>query len=188
MTRLAESSLTSTRRRWKRRFVLGWMPGQSHLPPSGTDSQDLQEVAVMPASTHALVLHAKLLVLGGALGGFQHVQRDMSHNGEILSGITRTDAAVVFTKCDIQCPVKLVLNAPMAARSAEGVLGGKIATRGNVLALFNRGLAIDGSLRLDEDEARQIPPLVALRHATHVGRCPTAPHFGAAVTLVVSLV
>ena len=65
---------------------------------------------LIPGSAEAFGAHTAL----GRLVA-QEIEGEVSQDGEVLSGMARPHTAVVFAEGDVQDPVQLVLNAPMAA-------------------------------------------------------------------------
>jgi hypothetical protein len=86
---------------------------------------------------------------------FRQVQRDMPHDGEALCCIAGTDATVVLTKRNIEHPVQLVLDPPMAPYDRLRRLCSQAFLRRDVVALLGAHLAIDRSVHLDKNGARE---------------------------------
>ena len=54
---------------------------------------------------------------------FEQIEGHVTHDSQILSGISLTNSTVIFAEGDIQRPVKLVLNAPVTALGIQYLLG-----------------------------------------------------------------
>lgn len=64
---------------------------------------------IVPASAEAFVLNAHV----GGLLLFEGIESEMAQEGKVLSAVIFADAAVIFSKGDIQDPVEGVFNLPM---------------------------------------------------------------------------
>jgi hypothetical protein len=146
-------------------------------PPQGNrikkwsrgDAQDSEKVAVVPACKQALVVHAEFpVLLEAALNRLEQVHRDMPQDGEVLSCVAGSDAAIVFAKPDVEHPVELVFDSPVTPGGGKSGLRRELVARGDVVAMFERRLARDRSLRLDADDSLEHWPLVERRPALSV--------------------
>jgi len=78
----------------------------------------------VPAREEALVLHAELLPVEPTGNGLEKVDGDVADDSEVLGGVTGANTTVVFAECDVEHPVKLILDSPVSAgRSQRGLCG-----------------------------------------------------------------
>ena len=70
---------------------------------------------MIPPGPEPLALDASLR--GGLL--LEEVERELADGGEILCGVALAGAGVVFTECDIEDPVELILDAPVPEPEAQ---------------------------------------------------------------------
>ena len=71
----------------------------------------MEHVSVVPSGLEALSFDAELacFVLS------EQVKGDAVEDGEVLRGISGAFAVQVFAEADIECPVELVVDAPVVA-------------------------------------------------------------------------
>ena len=74
-----------------------------------------QEV-VIPASQFSPGLDADAGFLGGGL--LEQVQRDVAHHRHVLRRVVLADTAFIFAEGDVEHPVQVVLDSPVAADGA----------------------------------------------------------------------
>jgi hypothetical protein len=109
-------------------LLSGRTPGQSHQNASRHDPQNTKQVSVVPACEQALVLDAKLLPVEPARNSLEKIDGDVADDSEVFSGVTSADTTVVFSECDVQHPVKFVLDSPVSAGGSKRSICGDIGT------------------------------------------------------------
>src|SRR5688572_8257396 len=91
----------------------------------------------------------------------QDVERDSPDDGQVLGGVILSGACVVFVEDDIERPMQLVLDAPMAAHRLEQALGAEHA-RQEIIARGAAGPSIDGALRYDPADGGELGEAMGL--------------------------
>src|ERR671924_2174029 len=94
----------------------------------------------------------------------EKIESDVPHSNDIFGGMVLPDAAAVFIECDVQRPMKLILNIPMLANHGdEG--GGRPHQTGNVDAIVTRDrrLLMSHTNRFDDNYGLETRPLRQLR-------------------------
>src|SRR5258706_7304249 len=99
----------------------------------------------------------------------------MAQNGEVLSRMTLADAAGIFVEGNVQAPMQLILDPPVAA---HGVLDGAgvAGQTADVIAGLDGNLIANAPFELDlRDRAQRLPlaPLAQVTHIAWVGNGPT---------------
>ena len=114
------------------------------------------------------------------------VQRDIADQGEVVGDVAGACGCVVIAKLNIQAPVQPVFDFPMTAYGAHELLGvgGQAA---DVVAELNARPVTDTACALDEGEALQVAPLIALVKPVARVESPAAAPFFPAVSRVVAL-
>src|SRR5579859_5305098 len=95
---------------------------------------------------------------------FEQIESEIAEDSEVFGGVLETDAIGIFTKGDIECPVKRVFNGPM---STGGIEDGRCFGRqtGQETSEFRRGsgLVVRGTpFALDEGDRLQARPVVIM--------------------------
>ena len=82
----------------------------------------------------------------------------MSQKGEVLCAIPFSQTAIIFSKSDVQHPVELVLNSPMATYYVEDISSAAHET-GDIVFDFSFYLASDVTLSPDHYDCLQAYPV-----------------------------
>jgi hypothetical protein len=107
----------------------------------------------------------------------------MTEHGEVLRGVTGTGAHLVIAKDDIHAPVEAVLHPPVLADCVIQVHGICRQT-GNVEAMLERRLALDGALRGNDGKRLQVRPALWRMQAVDLVEGIAAAHLQPTVILL----
>ncbi len=112
---------------------------------------------VIPGGCFALQAQAGFGLVGGVQAN--QVENDFLQEGEILWSVVLAHGAGIFTKTDVEHPVKSVLHAPMASHRDGELFGGK-RTRTDVVAPFEvRLLVANLSQGVDQTDRLALGPI-----------------------------
>ena len=118
----------------------------------------------------------------------QRIHRDATDDCDVERSNVVGDFCTIFAKDDIERPVQIVFDLPMAARNIEKLFGVFGCDAGNEMPSLRRGFAFDGALRFNTDQRRKLRPLSAVGKPANVGRGPATSDFEATVALVCGFV
>ena len=80
--------------------------------------EHLEEVVLDPSGFEALTLEASFE--GSLL--LQQIEGDLAQDGQVWGAVILADATVIFSKGDVQSPMQVVFDAPMARVASSRVL------------------------------------------------------------------
>lgn len=111
----------------------------------------------------------------------EHVEGHVFEDGGVVGGVVLADTRFVLAEGHVEHPVETVLDAPVSA-NGFGQLAGIGGERGDEMAGFGAGLAVEGALSADHDDGAQGRPVgVQFPQPVDVVRRPTAAFLDAAM-------
>src|SRR5579883_2390356 len=143
---------------------------------------NLEKEVVIPGGLEAPATDAQAL----GLLLTQKIEREMTQDGKVLSGMALADAALILVEGDIQHPMDLILDPPMAPSRLPERFGGQVGAEQVVPALA-AALVAEAPFGFDHANRLQARPLMLLlqpRQHVGIGDHPTPSDFDPSVALV----
>ena len=117
----------------------------------------------------------------------EQIQRDVSEDGEIFIRMARANSALIFSESDIEPPVQIVFDAPMASCGGSPQLRvGRDAA--DEMTHFSADLLTDMAFGLHRADAAKPFPSALVVEPRKLGGAAVAPDFDPAVVAVGGLV
>src|ERR1700690_74168 len=107
---------------------------------------------------------------------FEKAQADLAHLGEVLCCVAIPNAAFIFTETNIQLPMQVVFDSPMAPQARAVVTSASLLGADEITRLRGR-LAIHGALAVTHANGCQTRPQLQITNFFQVPDDVVAPYF-----------